>query len=417
MIKEAIVECHDRIFRHSDSTPLSPPWDVTVVPLSSGDSREAAQLLVVFSYSHSHGDGTSGLTFHRTFIRGMNGAQAQDTNLSSVYDTIPRPLLPAFDQVADLTVSWNCLFGAALYDRLPTFMRTSLGLHPISPATPNTWLAKPKLVWNSVRTGLDILVLEGTHLTRLLSACQVHNARITGLLHQLIVRSLRQAVAKHSTAQGSKPEVCDIVATTPLNLRHLAPQWASPAEMVMAVSATTELFAADPLGDDTMSSSNEDFLWAGAKETGSKLVAAASTLHDQPVALLRYVSDFRSWMTGQLGKISDCSYEVSNIMSFDPDTHAPPRPPVTSSDVTSAAASLKGEDSEGGWKVGNMYFSQPASVMDSPLNFGVVSRKGGDLVICLTWQVGVLGVEDEDAFTQDILSGVRSQIATIISEA
>ena len=64
-----------------------------------------------------------------------------------------------------------------------------------------------------------------------------------------------------------------------------------------------------------------------------------------------------------------------------------------------------------------MYFSQAASVLESPLNFSVVSRKGGDLVICLTWQMGVLGVADENVFAKDVLSDILSQVTTIVNEA
>ncbi|KAK5137433.1 hypothetical protein LTR08_009012 [Meristemomyces frigidus] len=371
LVKEAIVECHDRIFRHSD---LAPPWDVTVVPLGSDQDRGAMRLLVLLSYSHSHGDGTSGLGFHGTFLRALqNTPFTSKTDQSAIYETSDRPLLPAFDQVAHLKVSWSCLLGVGLYDSLPIFLRTSLGLQPMSPVTPNSWVANPVSYDVTAHlTGLEILLMENVTVTKLLTACRAHNARMTGLLHHLIVRSLRRAVAKHSVEPTFRNQACDIVAATPLNLRHLVPGWAGPAEMAMAVTEMMELFPAISPKNATASSAMDtpgglinDSLWSGAKETGAKLAAAASTLQDQPTALLRYIPDFRSWMVGQVGKRRDCSYELSNIMAFDPDAHASTMP---SSDGAMTTTPVE-RGGEGGWEVGNMYFSQPASVTGSPMNF------------------------------------------------
>lgn len=321
----------------------------------------------------------------------------QPAENAGIYESPHHSLLPAFEQAAHLKISWPYLLGAIFSDSLPSFLRTGLGLPSMSLATKNTWLGRPKSHDPAhFHTDLKILVLKSADVNQLLSACRSHEARLTGLLHQLIVRALSQTLQKLNPDKHSAPPAYDIVAQIPVNLRHLAKDWASTSDMVMAVSATQQLFpaTAQEIPPDTA----RDMLWSGARDTGIKIGAAASTLTDQPIGLLRYVSDIRSWLTGKLGKSRDYSYELSNIMAFDPEVGAQQK---------SAAQGEKG------WEVGNLYFSQPANVVGSPLSFSVVSRKGGDLAICLSWQVGVLGVEDEGAFARDVLASIKTQIGDI----
>ncbi|KAK5123184.1 hypothetical protein LTR85_003382 [Meristemomyces frigidus] len=397
VIRNAIVECHDRFTHGGD---LIPPWDVTVMPLPRHPKSDGTKLCVLFSYSHSHGDGTAGLSFHHSFLRGLRQhAGTAQTDGASAYEPPDYPLLPAFATAVNLKISWSYLLGALFADRLPTFLRTALGLPSLSAVTEDTWLGRP-ITHDPAHhhTGLETLVLANADVKGLLSACRAHDVRLTGLLHQLIVRVLSQSLPECCKIDGPAPPAYDIVATTPLSIRHLAPGWASVTDMVMAVSATQELFPAGV--NAAISDSADDALWSGSRETGAKLAAASSTLTDQPIGLLRYVSDVRSWLTDQLGNPRDCSYELSNIMMFDPEEAGPQE----------VAAELTG----GGWEVGNMYFSQPANVVGPPLTFSVVSRKGGALVVCLSWQVGVLGVKDESAFATEVLASVESQIAEMI---
>ena len=119
---------------------------------------------------------------------------------------------------------------------------------------------------------------------------------------------------------------------------------------------------------------------AAAKMT-TQFAASATSLQDQPVGLLAYIRNMRSWTLNQLGKNRDTSYELSNIMSFDPSTGGSLVKP---------------------WNIQKAIFSQPANVTGSPIAFNVVSTKGGGLVITATWQPGALGVDEEQLFVKDL---------------
>lgn len=58
-------------------------------------------------------------------------------------------------------------------------------------------------------------------------------------------------------------------------------------------------------------------------------------------------------------------------------------------------------------------FSQPANVTGTPVSFNVVSKKDGDLVVTLTWQRGVVGVEDEDAWARKVCEHVEEYLAQL----
>lgn len=402
-VKRLLKESHDRFFHTLEATP---PWDITVLPFVDGSEAVCKQLLVVFSYSHSHGDGTAGLALHRTFLKGLQRSPPQQSPMGKqdpFYDPPDRPLLPAMESAATLKISWSYLLGPLASTYLPTSLSNLLNLHnSLDLQTPNTWLAQPMSHDpTALRTELEVLTIESASLNRLLILCRKHGARLTGVLHQLILHALREVLPKHDL-HHSTPQ--DIVASTAINLRKLIPGW-TDADMILATSVASELFTATALQQDSSSVETTglhlDGVMDAARNTGELLVKATSSLDDQPVGLLRYLRAIRPWCTSQLNGKRSCSYELSNIMTFDPDT------------VIASASRPEGEKA---WNIGSMYFSQPANVTGPPLSFNIVSRKGGDLVVCLTWQAGVLSVEDESRFAVELLDHIKSQINIMIDQ-
>lgn len=146
----------------------------------------------------------------------------------------------------------------------------------------------------------------------------------------------------------------------------------------------------------------DETFWDAVRGTTTRLAATANTLDDQPIGLLKYLSNFRAWFLSHLGKKRDSSYEISNIGVFDP----------TLSNINDMATTTSQP-----WTIERTVFSQPANVLASPLNFQVVSMKGGDMVITLNWQVGVTGVSDEDAFAKAVLGHINNGLEEIALEA
>ncbi|KAJ5122372.1 alcohol acetyltransferase [Penicillium atrosanguineum] len=69
------------------------------------------------------------------------------------------------------------------------------------------------------------------------------------------------------------------------------------------------------------------------------------------------------------------------------------------------------------WDIERVLFSLPAIVTGSALNFHIVTRKGGVMLITLNWQLGVLGVPDESEFVQDVLTRIRAPLTDFVAVA
>lgn len=326
-----------------------PAWKITVVPFSR------QRCFVAFSFSHSLGDGMSGIAFHRTLLDAL-----QDHVVEKDWSCVPPPrqLDPPFDTSANLPISWSFLLPAALPKRIASVfgLGASTGL-----ATPGTWTAS-NLFYDPERhrTGVEMLSIDAATVEEALKICRSHDGKMTGLLHQLIVNALSESFAVDDSLDN-------LVARTAINLR--GPVGKSNDEMGNFISGVSQIYT---IKKSTGSEMQQQVDWASVQEVTEKLAAAAKELRDQPVGLLRYLSDVRSWVSSKLGARRACSYEISNLISFRP---------LGATERCSVA---------------EMVFCQPADVLGGALTVNVVSVANGPLSLAISWQLGALGLESED---------------------
>ncbi|KAL4875040.1 hypothetical protein BJY04DRAFT_224429 [Aspergillus karnatakaensis] len=398
MLKRTMQKAHDCVLKDVDSVP---GWRVVVLPLpvsepSIAHSRDepvgtVRRVYILFAYSHTHSDGRSGLNFHKTFLEGLRlNEQACDDGY--IYDTTAsssKTLPPAVEDVAALRITWLYLLLTLLGGHVPEFLRRWAGFSmPV--ATEGTWIGEvmqyPEAP-EQFRTGVEMLVAKKETMEAVLGVCRVKKGvKFTGLLNALVVRALSGALAGDS---GADSIVEDFIGQIVIDLRGLV--GAYPADMMVnCVSAVYERSCrvANAKGTDLK---NETALWSAARETTQRLAVSAGTLVNQPIGLVAYLNEFRPWFLGKLGQKRDSSYEISNAVVFEP-----------------PSASEREE-----WDIERMVFSQPANVTSCPLSFSVVTRKDGDMVLTLNWQVGVLGVDDEDAFAKDVLARIDGYLVEI----
>lgn len=332
-----------------------PPWKIVVLPLFLADGAEARKCFVAFAFSHALGDGISGLAFHKSFLAGLQNPDAVDDGKVKT-SAMARP----FDTAKNLPISWSYLLAPALGAYLPKFVGKALGFRAaVSEVTPTTWLGSESAFLNdNHRSGAKFFAIDNVTISKLIEACRNHDTKFTSLFHQIIVHALSVSVPQNSN-------VDNFASQTAINMRHHVD--VSNDEMGIYV---TGYFDVHTRTADTSK------IWESARDMNAKLHACASTLQDQSIGLLRYLPSMRSWTTGHLGGKRDCSYEVSNLLAFDPGTGA------------------RGEGNS--WTLGNMAFTQPANVTSAPLHFNLVARKGQDLVGCAAWQIGALGVGNEE---------------------
>ena len=145
-------------------------------------------------------------------------------------------------------------------------------------------------------------------------------------------------------------------------------------------------------------------MWYVARTLTSRFAESAGTIRNQPIGLIKYVRDMRAWTLGSIGKRRGYSYELSNVMSFDP---AP-------------EAGIEGSQRDSKWKLEELTFSQPANLSGAALSFNVISLKGGPMVIALTWQLGAFGFADESGFAKrvcDVITSDFKKLAETSAEA
>jgi len=381
LIKLAFSRTHDQTFESCDKIP---PWKVVVLPLSAEANGAKSRFLILFAYYHSHGDGKSGLAFHKTFLEGLRLASGPDSRFTSTkeHKTPDMPLLPSMEQAGKLTISWSYLLSPLFGAYLPTFLGFRASA---TPEAPDQWRGGvTNFDPSSFTTSLDLLTIDNPTMQKVLKACRARGTKFTGLLHQLIVRALSQTLPADTPA-GS------FVSQTAVDLRKNL-DGITDDDMALCPTGYYELFPrteAQHWADWTSPSSSDGPVWTAARATTAKLAACASTLHDQPIGLLKYLRDFYSWTRNQLDKPRDSSYEVSNLLSFDP------------------GAAQAGKD---GWDVERMLFSQPANAVGICLSCNAVSRAGGDFVVMISWQTGALGVEDEQGFVAKVCGSIRASV-------
>ncbi|KAJ5640846.1 alcohol acetyltransferase [Penicillium herquei] len=393
LITQITKGVHDKVFPKVDQQP---PWKIVVVPLPNKQGEPGPQrVYIIFAYSHSHGDGKSGLSFHRTFLEGLKmGESRYDRN--PIYQPPSSPLPPPLEEACKLPISWSYLLQTFVKSAIPDTVQRLLSFQ--SSGTPNIWTGQPTSYDPSnFRTGSEVLIIKKAQLDSILQICREHKARFTGVFNHLLVSVVDNILPKDTPARTFHGDIV-------VDLRSLIPAFA-PNDMTNSVSAMYETSTPSQRSSHLGSAAGlkySDAFWESARETTSRLAECANTLSDQPIGLMPYVGKFRPWLLGKLGKKRDLSYEISNLVVFDPQAGG----------LSETASDIESKD----WNIERMIFSQPADVTGAALSFQLVSMKGGDMIITLNWQLGVLGVPKEEIFVKDILAGINAALARICSE-
>ncbi|CAG7562512.1 unnamed protein product [Fusarium equiseti] len=343
-----------------------PPWRIVVLPLGP------SQCHIAFSFSHTIGDGIAGVAFHKTFLEGLRKAPA--TIPPSTITPPVKPLPEPFDTPERLPISWSFLLAPLIAQYMPYFLVQMLGLRvSASYVNEGTWTAAP--IFYDAKTHynkLKIRQIEAQQVEKIAQLARTHDARLTGVMHQLVTRALSKAVKDNN--------VTNFVAQTAINMRR-----SIGMSNDVATEAVSGCYTLHPRSSATGPLTEQE--WASAREATKEFAISSTKLDDMPIALLRYASSIREWTLGKIGKRRDSSYEFSNVGVFDGDA--------------------LGKDQV---KVTKMTFAQPGHVGGCPISFNVASVKGGDLVYTVTWQPGALGLGDDEAMEEKIVEEICDNI-------
>jgi hypothetical protein len=205
-------------------------------------------------------------------------------------------------------------------------------------------------------------------------------------LNHLIAKALHAELGPEHTSKTFGTQIV-------VDLRRLFPGTFNDQTMMNCVSAYYETVPSPPAHEKWTTPTSE--IWAAAHNTTAGLAKCAGTLHNQPIGLLQYLHNFRSWTLGQIGKQRESSYEISNLVVFDPVLRSAEKPKVS---------------------IEKTFFSQPGAAVGPCLNFNLVTTKDGPLVMTATWQHGILdlgNVEQEADFVRNVCSRIENDIGEL----
>lgn len=369
--------CNNVNLTFFDTARALPGWRVDILPLKSNGERK--RVFISFTYAHYVADGMSGIAFHKTLLQGLDRSlRAGVQSTGTIVETTAGELacLP------HLPVSPMYLLAPALGLYLPSFLSKALGLKPsVSGSDPETWVGTNTFLAEPgsnppVTTAVEILSIDSYTLVAVLRACRKHHAKLTSLLNELIARCLSRHLSIHYSGFADKTS---FISATSINLRKAA--GISDDNMGIFASASYTRHNIDHLSNEGDSIQIDDAFWSVVSQASDNMAKDSSKLKNQPVGLLNWVSNFDSWMQGQLGKSRDASWQLSNLMNFDG----------------------KLDTGGDGVAVEKMLFCQPGHAVGEPLDFNVISTKGGDLMVCTGWQVGAVGLEGRANSTMEVV--------------
>lgn len=360
-----------------------PPWRIVVLPLTSPNGSAVTRCFIAFSFSHSLGDGMVGRAFHRTFLEAWRQTAEREGKDSFLVTPPARTLPEPFDTPERLPISWKFLLAPLLAVYLPKSVGRVFGLRAAaSTVDAGTWTGSHFFCeQDSIPISrVKILEIESPLVQKALQMSRNHDAKLTGTMHQFIVRALSKSIPNH--------DITNFVSQTAVDMRGSidTPKytWGLFVSGYYEVHPRTSNVSEPPLPSE---------MWAAASSMTEKLAECATRLQDQAIALLRYAPSIRNWTLGKIGQQRDSSYEVSNLLAFDGGN----------------------SDANNDCNISKMVFTQPANVLSAPLAFNIVSVKGGSLICTVSWQAGALDVpvEEEHSLVDEICSSIRADFEAL----
>jgi hypothetical protein len=356
-LEQVTAEQHSRNFK--DNLGTKPYWRLVVLTSSNDKSTFTA----TWVFHHALSDGASALLFHETFLAALNSLDSTP-DADPIVTSPAAPLPPAFEDLHPLPISWPFFFNTIAKILLPSiFNKRPSGL----------WTGAPVPATLSPIFRFRTLILPASTTARLAQLCRSEKTSVTATLQVLLAASLFTHLPSE---QFSKLQI-----SVPIAMRRFL-------EDVPADQMTNALTQYEYVHHRTPTPDSQDILryfsWNESREVKA---AIASTLSkrgsDNPIALLRYVSNIHEYVDGHLGKERGTSVEVSNI-------------------------GVVSGKKEGEWGMGRVTFSQCPNPIGAAVCVSVVTGGTGEMSVNFCWGEGVVEGKFVESVVESVRRGLRS---------
>jgi hypothetical protein len=414
-----LERCHSKWITNTEynyHTALKPYWRLVVV-----NGTDA-----FFIYHHMIGDGLSGYAFHRSFLVALN-AQDEEPGSPGLFDEVRTTVKssrkslqpPALDQI-ELEPSWLGLLLYHLINILRWFIRkkcfvfsdAKVSYHGENPLLQQTFT---DIVSRRTVTRVQTLRIGHNLMQKCLKACRQHDTSFTGLLHTLIQVTLavdsypnamigfsRLAINLRPFLQTNPGRDVFTDAVSFMYRAHLLYQYRAAAVSNHRHVGGNQNQPETP-SSSTPSSPQEPFaldvkvIWDLARVYKNTIISHLSpsgfALHDFASCKIFPDDDEGICRLYSCGLYQQNSFILSNLGVFKP---------------------REEQEIEDGWRIEDVTFSAAAlkaRLSDAAIAVNVASVKGGDCVITVSYEKGVL----RDEMVREFLRGVQGRLEFLLS--
>jgi hypothetical protein len=365
-LDEVIHEQHSYNFKRDAGT--KPFWRLVILTSESDERTFTA----TWTFHHALSDGGSALLFHETFLTSLNHLDMMpndDPNVKS--PSMPLPL--AFEDLHPMTISWSYFFGTLAKIILPSYFNK-----------------RPDKLWTGNPVPSEIpspplfnfrTVIFSAYITkRLAQISRKQGVSLTCTLEALLAASL----FTHLPAD----QFDKVKFSNPMSMRRFLKD-VPDDQMTNALEYTHDRPSPQAPDDKSKSAVLQNFSWSDAHGVKSAIASeVAKAGADNPIALLKYVSNMHDFFRSTLGKPRQASMELSNIGMF------------------------KNKDSgeDGKWKIGRVTFSQCPNPTGAAICASVVTGVDGNLSVNFCWFEGAV----EREFVERVVEGFNEGIVGLV---
>ena len=429
---------HLAVLKHQLDTKFSsiesqPGWRVTVTHVHGTNV-----LNVFFVFNHVNFDGQSGKIFHEGLLRNLNHLSNSETPLTGMSTMVSTAatasnMPPPVESMAHFPISPLYAIPTLWKKLAPPFLRSRTTIPP-----QHAW---PPIIANCpVETDLKVVVIPKSVVEGALAACRARNTTMTALLHALTVVSL--------TLQLPESEMSAMQSVTTIDLRRHIPKMPPVAPgnteldsrktMANIVGRLTHRF--DPSTISNIRANNsyvsriitpgklsdkvtreilflgvEDIMWSVAAKVRSEIQQRLNMrLRNNELGMMRFADDFRGLVKGTLNRPRVCTFLISNLVLIDGD---PADTPTSSTQPVGQDGPTRGrttsDEGISKWTINRAGFTLSAHVNGAGIHLGVITVKGGDMVIDMTWQKGVV----DDKVCEQLGEDLRTWLGHIATQA
>jgi hypothetical protein len=341
----------DSFLKPFDASSDLPLWRIIVL----------GNKTVVFVWSHSFGDGRSGLAFHRAFSAALN--KPSDSPDTSIVIPSSASLIEPVENLVDLSPPLGKVLGAILDSIIPARFKQDT----------SAWTGAYVSKEITLKTHVRIINIEAAEMAKVMTACRANKATVTSVLQILSISILSKLIKEHEPKDYKT-----IFSYIPLSLRPLS-------------GISDDAFCDHVSAYSTYAKIPSQFSWTKAAELSNTLRAYVKT-SPQEIGMFKFVNNkLDNFLLGKLGKKRKAGTEISNLGLF------------------KYPSSIAHEGRQ--WSIGAMLFAQCDPVLGAALKINVIGDPRGGLSITLTWGENIL----ETSFVESFALQLKEQLLLLES--